>query len=148
MDMPMRALRLPSGTVYLKLDQPAEASAASNAASADSASAQAPSVAAAAGAAAPKLIPLAGVQIAAGHSAATTDANGRFVLRDLPAGDLMVTLVAIQPMPPELHLPAATVRLPMDSIQINNAEIVITSPQLLPYLTLTPPGFQASAEAP
>src|SRR5262249_21257350 len=39
------------------------------------------------------LVPLAGVQITAGYGIAKTDENGNFLLRDLPAGDLTVTLV-------------------------------------------------------
>ncbi len=129
-DMPVRALRSIADGVYLKLDNAAGQTG-------NGSSVKAPSIGASG--ALPKLIPLAGVQISADHATVTTDSEGRFVLRDLPAGDLVVTLVPMKQLPPELHLPAVTVRLPMESIQINDAEIVITNLQLLPYLTLTPP---------
>jgi hypothetical protein len=129
-DMPLRALRSIAGGVYLKLDNQGGQGSNGN-------TLKVPSLGAAG--AGPKLIPLAGVKITADHAEVTTDANGRFVLRDLPTGDVVVTIVPVKPMPPELHLPAATVRLPMESIQINDAEIVITNTQLLPYLTATPP---------
>lgn len=129
-DVPVRALRSIAGGVYLKVDKAAGQNNSGSTVKAPSAGDSG---------ALPKLIPLAGVQITADHLAVTTDSEGRFVLRDLPAGELVVTLVSVKPLPPELHVPAATVRLPMESIQIKDAEIVITNPQLLQYLTATPP---------
>jgi hypothetical protein len=84
------------------------------------------------------LVPLAGVQITAGHGVARTDENGNFLLRDLPAGDLTVTLVSIKDLPPGMKLPSGQVRMPPDPIQVQGATIVISNPELTPYLVDTP----------
>lgn len=77
---------------------------------------------------------LKGVKVAAGHSIAITDEEGRFVLRDLPAGALAVNLEPIRPMPDDLPAPAGRVQLPTDPVHIRNASIVIDNPRLLDYL--------------
>jgi len=60
-----------------------------------------------------------------------TDGAGDFEIDDLSPGRYEIAI--------DLHVPAATVRLPREPIQINDAVIVITNPQLLQYLTATPP---------
>ena len=84
------------------------------------------------------LVPLAGVQITAGFGMATTDENGNFLLRDLPAGDLTVTLVPVRNLPPEMKVPSGQVRMPADPIQVQGATIVISNPELAPYLVTMP----------
>ncbi|HET9741980.1 MAG TPA: SdrD B-like domain-containing protein [Terriglobales bacterium] len=79
------------------------------------------------------LKPLAGVQINADHKTVTSDADGSFLLRDLPAGDLTVTVVPFYQVPPNVKIPAGKVHMPTDPIQVEGAKIVI-SPELLPYL--------------
>ena len=108
-DIPVRALRSIAGHVYLRGD-------------------------AAVGSTAPALSPLAGIQITADHTVVTTDAGGRFVLRDLPAGDFRVTLVPMRPVPEGLQVPAGMVRLPKSPTQVDNAVIVLSNPALLDYL--------------
>ena len=63
-----------------------------------------------------------------------TDENGRFVLRDLPAGDLFVSVVPSSPVPPDVRMPAGRLRMPVEPTQIENATIVIDNPRLLEYL--------------
>ena len=83
-------------------------------------------------------MPLAGVQITAGHGVAKTDENGNFLLRDLPAGDLTVTLVSIKDLPPGMKLPSGQVKMPPEPIQVQGATIVISNPELAPYLVDAP----------
>ena len=80
------------------------------------------------------LVPLAGVQITAGYGIAKTDENGNFLLRDLPAGDLTVTLVSQKELPAGMKVPAGQVRMPAEPIQVQGATIVISNPELTPYL--------------
>jgi hypothetical protein len=84
------------------------------------------------------LVALAGVQITAGHAVVKTDALGNFLLRDLPAGDLTVTLVPIKELPPGMKVPVGQVKLPPEPIQVQGATIVISNPELAPYLVDTP----------
>ncbi|HEY2362108.1 MAG TPA: SdrD B-like domain-containing protein [Candidatus Angelobacter sp.] len=84
------------------------------------------------------LVALGGVQITAGHAVVKTDALGNFLLRDLPAGDLIVTLVPIKELPPGMKVPAGQVKLPPEPIQVQGATIVISNPDLAPYLVDAP----------
>jgi len=84
------------------------------------------------------LVALAGVQITAGHAVVKTDALGNFLLRDLPAGDLTVTLVPIKELPPGMKVPVGQVKLPPEPIQVQGATIVISNPDLAPYLVDAP----------
>ena len=80
------------------------------------------------------LVPMAGIQLSAGHGVATTDENGNFLLRDLPAGDLAVTVVPVKPLPEALKVPSGMVHMPPDPIEVRGATIVISNPDLVPYL--------------
>jgi hypothetical protein len=82
-----------------------------------------------------KLVPLAGVQLTADHTVVKTDENGNFLLRNLPAGDLTVTLVPYRPLPDGLHAPSGPIHMPDGPIAVQGATIVISNPALLPYLT-------------
>ncbi len=84
------------------------------------------------------LVALAGVQITAGHDVVKTDALGNFLLRDLPAGDLTVTLLPIKELPPGMKVPVGQVKLPPEPIQVQGATIVISNPDLVPYLVDAP----------
>ena len=84
------------------------------------------------------LVPIAGVQITAGHGVAKTDENGNFLLRDLPAGELTVTLVPVKDLPEGMKVPTGQVKMPADPIQVQGATIVISNPELAPYLTDAP----------
>jgi hypothetical protein len=79
-------------------------------------------------------VALAGVTIIAGDVRTQSSADGSFLLRNLPAGDLTVTIVPVKPLPPELKLPAGRVHLPDDPTEIHDATIVISNSALMPYL--------------
>jgi hypothetical protein len=79
-------------------------------------------------------VPLAGVQLTAGHTTAITDGEGRFLLRDLPAGEFTLSVVPNRPLPENLKAPSGTVRLTKEPQQIQGASIVISSPELAKYL--------------
>jgi len=81
------------------------------------------------------LVPMAGVQLTAGHGVVKTDENGNFLLRDLPAGDLTITLVPVKPLMPGMKVPSGVVHMPAEPIQVQGATIVISNPELAPYLT-------------
>jgi hypothetical protein len=78
--------------------------------------------------------PLAGVQLQIGQTVVTTDADGSFVLRNLPSGPTMLSTVAARPLPVGLATPAGKTTLPREPIQVTNVTIVISNPELLPYL--------------
>jgi hypothetical protein len=78
------------------------------------------------------------VQITAGFGVARTDENGNFLLRDLPAGDLTVTLIATKDLPEGMKVPSGQVKMPADPIQVQGASIVISNPDLAPYLVDAP----------
>jgi hypothetical protein len=80
------------------------------------------------------LVPLAGVQLTAGYGVSKSDENGTFLLRDLPAGDLTITLVPVQSLPEGMKVPSGVVRMPAEPVQVQGATIVISNPDLVPYL--------------
>ena len=132
-DIPVRALRSISGTVLLKTVPHENASGPADRKRAKGLKAGSP---------APtmlpqefKLVPLAGVQIAAGPATATTDADGKFLLRNLPAGEVNVTVTPVKPVPAGMNIPSGVVKLPAEPVQVQGATIVITNSELLPYLS-------------
>jgi hypothetical protein len=111
-DVPARALRSIAGRVMLKV-------AANPSSPQDAKRTQ---------------VPMAGIQITAGFGIATTDENGNFLLRDLPAGELTVSLVPVRALPEGMKVPSGVVHLPPEPVQIQGATIVISNPELVPYL--------------
>jgi hypothetical protein len=81
-----------------------------------------------------KQAPIAGVQITAGAVTASTAADGTFMLRDLPAGELTLNVVAKNPLPAGLNAPTGKIKLPREPIAVENVSIVISNPDLLPFL--------------
>lgn len=116
-DIPARALRSIGGRVFLKVTADTPGAIAPQNSAADY-----------------KLVPMADIQITAGYGAVKTDAGGHFLLRDLPAGDLTVTLVPLKELPEGMRLPAGAVHMPPEPIQVQGATIVISNPDLVPYL--------------
>lgn len=80
------------------------------------------------------MIPVEGIQISAGYGIVKTDANGNFLIRNLPAGDLVVTLVPVRPVPAGMNVPSGRVHMPAEPVQVQGASIVISNPELMPYL--------------
>jgi hypothetical protein len=80
------------------------------------------------------LRPLAGLKVMAHGNVVVTDEAGRFVLRDLPAGELFVSVVPTGSVPSDVKVPVGRLRMPMEPTQIDNATIVIDNPRLLEYL--------------
>jgi hypothetical protein len=80
------------------------------------------------------LKPLAGVKLAVDHSTAVTDEQGYFLLRDLPGGELVVTIVPVMPVPEGMKIPSWKIRLPREPVQVQDATVVISNPDLLRYL--------------
>ena len=107
-DVPLRAERSVAGHIYLQ-ESPSNGSGE------------------------PRMEPAVGVTVVAGSIESTTDAAGRFVLRDLPAGDTVVTLRAVKPLSPGLVAPTGSLRLTKEPVQIQNAAIVVRSRDLLRY---------------
>jgi hypothetical protein len=81
------------------------------------------------------LQPLAGIQLAVDHTVATTGADGSFVLRNLPAGELTLAVVPTRPLPPGFAVPTGKARLPREPVQVENATIVISNPELVKYIS-------------
>jgi SdrD B-like domain len=120
-DVPLHALRSISGRVLLKIVVHPRGDGAQQ------------------GSGSYKLLPLAGVQLRAvagtTATAGSTDENGNFLLRNLPAGDITVSVVPVKPLPPGMKAPSGPVHLPPEPIQVQGATIVITNTDLVPYLT-------------
>ncbi len=115
LDLPVRALRSMGGGVFLRRPAPSGADGKPSANG--------------------TLIPLSGVRVSAHGTIVRTDEEGRFLLRDLPAGELVIAVVPVRELPDDLRPPAGKVRMPMEPIQIENATIIIDNPRLVEYLT-------------
>ena len=138
-DVPLRALRSVSGHVYLKVElgdepNPRQKKARLQRTTQPTMQPSQPN----GGSASTVLKPVAGIRIVAGESAATTDADGSFVLRQMPAGDVEVRLVAVSDMPPGMNAPSGHVQMPRDPLSVEGATIVISNPELLRYLIPQP----------
>jgi hypothetical protein len=116
-DIPLRALRSISGTIVFA---PGDAASAT------------------------KARELAGVRLAVGSVVTASDANGNFLLRNLPAGRLTVQVLAASAVPTGLKLPAGEVELPREPTTIRDAKIVISNPDLLPYIQPSAPRHTGS----
>src|SRR5215471_11664466 len=64
------------------------------------------------------LVPIAGIQLSAGYGIATSDENGKFLLRDLPAGDLGISVIPVKPVPADMKVPSGIVHMPADPIEV------------------------------
>jgi hypothetical protein len=129
-DVPVRALRSISGKVFLRISTPARFSDTQK-----PVGGKADPGESAVAAEETKLVPLADAQITAGYGVVKTDNDGNFLLRNLPAGNLTITLVPLKPLPQGLQLPTGPVKMPPEPIQVEGATIVISNPELVPYLT-------------
>lgn len=79
--------------------------------------------------------PLAGVMLTADHTVVKTGADGTFILRNLPAGDLILRVLPNADVVPEgVQLPQGKLHLPFEPKQIENVVIVISNPDLLNHL--------------
>ena len=88
----------------------------------------------------PVVQPVANAKIALAGRVVTTDEQGRFVLRNLPAGHWVLETVAWSPAPEGVKMPSGLVDLPREPVQVQGAAIVISNPGLLEYLV--PPDGQ------
>ena len=138
-DIAVRALRSISGHVYLKRNGSGHAESHANGKNGQEIADSVNNVNSNGRVETPTLQPLAGIQLAIDHAVTTTDAEGSFVLRNLPAGDLVLTIVPASPLPAGLAVPAAKIKLPRDPIQIEGATVVISNPDLLNYLLPSSP---------
>jgi hypothetical protein len=78
-----------------------------------------------------ELVPLAGVRILVDRTTVTTDQDGAFVLRNLPAGDVFFQILAAHPVPGGVKLPAWKVHLPRDPMFIQGATVTISNPEVI-----------------
>jgi len=129
-DVPVRALRSIAGKVFLRIS-----TSAAHPSTQKTAGGKATPSESAVTAEETKLVPLADAQITAGYGVAKTDKDGNFLLRNLPAGNLTITLVPLKDLPKGLQLPTGSVKMPAEPIQVEGASIVISNPELVPYLT-------------
>jgi hypothetical protein len=86
------------------------------------------------------LLPIAGVQLRANSQVVRTDDNGNFLLRNLPAGPLKITVVPARAVPDDIKLPTGQLEMPAEPVQIQGATIVVSNADLVPYLTRILPG--------
>jgi len=128
-DIPLRALRSISGRVLLKVQDeltgPSAKSPKKNRGTSEPVAESQQSEA----------IPVAGAQVIAGPATAMTDKDGNFLLRNLHAGELTVSIRPVRAVPDGINIPTCGVKLPPEPVQIQGATIVVTNTDLLPYLT-------------
>ena len=123
-DIPLRALRSVSGRVVFRPKpsaEPATNSRARNATRATPAQEVEP-------------IPLKDVTLAIGSITAKTDADGSFILRELPGGPLLLTLVPQIAVADSVKLPSWPITLPHEPFKAQGVNITISNPDLLQYL--------------
>ena len=113
-DVPLQALRSISGQILLRMTPD--------------------TMGAKAGGPGPAPRPVAGARITLASRVAITDDEGRFALRNLPAGSWVLEVVALSPVPEGVKMPSGQVDLPRGPIQVQGATIVISNPVLLKYL--------------
>ena len=142
-DVPLQALRSISGHVYFKLVGGSILKTSAHGNNATGPGGSKPGMGADDSNGNPILQPLPGVQIAIGDARTTTDSQGAFIFRNLPAGELLLSIIPIAPLPPGLAAPQGKVRMPRDPIQVENATIVISNPELLKYLVPSPSGVSS-----
>lgn len=150
-DIPMRALRSISGRVLLKTTALRNGASIASETKMSGAKLSNPR-SKSSGSAEPTqnftLVPVGGVRIIAGQSTAVTDGEGNFLLRNLPAGDLNVTIQPVSAVPDEIKIPSGPVKMPAEPVQIQDATIIITNADLLPYLTRQLPGIPGPSGQP
>ena len=79
-------------------------------------------------------IPLKNVTLAIGTITAKTDADGNFILRELPGGPLLLTLVPQTAVADSVKLPSWPITLPHEPFKAEGVNITISNPELLQYL--------------
>jgi hypothetical protein len=123
-DLPLRALRSVSGRVVFRPKPSAEPATSSRAKSA-SQTTRPEDV---------EPIPLKDVTLAIGTITAKTDADGNFILRELPGGPLLLTLVPQVTVGDSVKLPSWPITLPHEPFKAEGVNITISNPELLQYL--------------
>src|SRR5262249_29478388 len=123
-DIPLRALRSVSGRVFFRPKPSAEPVANSRAKNA-SLTGRPEDV---------EPIPLKDVTLAIGTITAKTDADGNFILRELPGGPLLLTLVPQVAVGDSVKLPSWPITLPHEPFKAEGVNITISNPELLQYL--------------
>ncbi|HEX7959181.1 MAG TPA: SdrD B-like domain-containing protein, partial [Terriglobales bacterium] len=121
-DIPVRALRSVSGRVLFRAKPSAEPTTNSRAKNAIQPAREVDP------------IPLSGVILAIGNITARTDADGSFVLRELPGGPLVLTLVPQSGIPDSVKLPSWPITLPHEPFKAEGINITISNPDLVQYL--------------
>ena len=121
-DIPLRALRSVSGRVFFRPKPAAEPATNSRAKNAIQPAQDA------------EPIPLKDVTLAIGNVTAKTDADGGFLLRELPGGPLLLTLVPQIAVADSVKLPSWPITLPHEAFKAEGVTITISNPDLLQYL--------------
>lgn len=121
-DIPLRALHSVSGRVFFRPKPAAEPATSSRAKNAVQPSYEA------------EPIPLEGVTMAIGNITAKTDGDGSFLLRELPGGSLLLTLVPQIAVADSVKLPSWPITLPHEPFKAEGVSITISNPELLQYL--------------
>jgi hypothetical protein len=89
--------------------------------------------------------PLAGVRLRVEDQVVVTDSEGRFVFRNLTAGEHVLSVVPYAEPPKELPAPAGRFKMPMEPTNLEGVSIVINNPDLVSYLLPGPEKQMASA---
>jgi hypothetical protein len=148
-DIPMRALRSISGRVLLKVPKNANVVVKNDSLIINGVSKPVKRRGLKLGQKAPEpsaadadftLLPIAGVQLRANSQVVRTDDNGNFLLRNLPAGPLQITVVPARAVPDDIKLPSGQLEMPTEPVQIEGATIIVSNADLVPYLTRILPG--------
>jgi hypothetical protein len=57
----------------------------------------------------------------------------------MPAGAIEFRVMPVRPVPERLRLPFGVLRMKMDPARVENANVIITNPELIEYMTTSQP---------
>jgi len=79
-------------------------------------------------------MPISGVRLTAGGMTVATGADGTFMFRDLPAGEVTLSVIPKAELPPGMNAPSGKIKMPREPIAVENVSILVSNPDLLPLL--------------
>lgn len=82
-----------------------------------------------------QLEPLVGVEVRIADKSTHTNKQGTFLIRDLPAGDLTLTLVPLMPLPQGKKTPSGTLHMSRGPMEGRDIRILLSDDELVKYFS-------------